>query len=215
MNRKFFFHLFIVALLACCMCACSYTAINLNQDIPIVKRADLEYPKAIVVYDSWSGNTEFIAKAISEKLMCPAVQVDHANEYDMTVFDLIVIGSPVHGGMPTGKIDDFLSELPKPRMSAVFVTFGAPGFGPLTADSCLDNMEEKLSGTCLGRFKCHGFHKILRTYSSHPDEKDRADADHFAGCLLEWCMTGEDTEVDNIEQVEQVEEVEQVEQVAP
>jgi flavodoxin len=191
MNRKFFCRLIIVAMLICGMFGCSYTSMSINKDVQIFKSLDPDYPKSIVVYDSWSGNTRFIAEAIAEKLMCPAVHVDQINEYVMDDFDLIVIGSPVHGGMPTGKIEKFLSELPKPRMSAVFVTFGAPLFGPLTANACLDKMEKKLSGTCLGRFKCHGFHKIFRTYPSHPDEKDKSDATQFAARLLARCLNEE------------------------
>jgi flavodoxin len=129
-----------------------------------------------------------IAEAIPEKLNGAGVHVDQSAGYDMNDYDLIVIGSPVHGGMPTGKIEMFLSEIPKPKMSAVFVTFGAPLFGPMTANACLNKMEKKLQGTCLGRFKCHGYHKIFFTYPSHPDEQDKADATQFAEKLLEKCL---------------------------
>ncbi len=133
-------------------------------------------------------------------LFTTAEHVDQINECPLDDFDLIIIGSPVHGGMPTEKIETFLSELPKPSMSAVFVTFGAPLFGPLTANACLDKMEKKLHGTCLGRFKCHGFHKILRTYSSHPDEEDKSDAASFAVELLERCLNDENMESGNLQQ---------------
>lgn len=188
MKRNFILRFFLAALLICCMCGCSYTTMSLNKDVPIVARADSDYPKAIVVYDSWSGNTKFIADAIAEKLNCTSVHVDQIPGYNMNDYDLIVIGSPVHGGMPTGKIEMFLDEMPKPRMSGVFVTFGAPLFGPMTANACLNKMEKKLQGTCLGKFKCHGFHKIIRTYPSHPDEKDKDDAAEFASNLLALCL---------------------------
>ena len=189
----------MAAILACGMCGCSYTSISLNKDVKIVKSTNPDYPKAIVVYDSWSGNTRFVAEAIAERLSCPSVHIDQISKYALGDFDLIVIGSPVHGGMPTGKIETFLSELPKPRMSAVFVTFGAPLFGPLTANTCLNKMGKKLQGTCLGRFKCHGFHKILRTYPSHPDEKDKSDAVEFAAALLERCLNDENLKTGKIE----------------
>lgn len=188
MNRKNLCRFITAAILACCMCGCSYTTMHINNDVQIVQSGHPDYPKALVVCDSWSGNTRFIAEVIAEQLNCPAVHIDQINEYALDDIDLIVIGSPVHGGMPTGKISAFLSELPKPRMSAVFVTFGAPLFGPMTANACLDNMEKKLHGTCLGRFKCHGFHKIFRTYSSHPDEKDKSDAVEFAVRIRERCL---------------------------
>jgi flavodoxin len=188
MKRNLIFRFLLSAMLVCCIFGCSYTTMTLNKDVQIFKSAEPDYPKSIVIYDSWSGNTKYIAEAIAEKLVCPAVSVDKINDYALDKFDLIVIGSPVHGGMPTGKIDGFLSSMPKPRMSAVFVTFGAPLFGPLTANACLDKMEKKLQGTCLGRFKCHGYHKILFTYPSHPDEQDKADAAKFAEKLLEKCL---------------------------
>jgi len=199
MQRKHFYWFFIAAILACGMCGCSYTSISLNKDVQIVKNANPDYPKAIVVYDSWSGNTRLVAEAIAEKLSCPAVHVDQISKYALSDFDLIVIGSPVHGGLPTGKIEKFLSELSNPRMSAVFVTFGAPLFGPLTANTCLNKMEKKLQGSCLGRFKCHGFHKILRTYPSHPNEEDKSDAAQFAAALLERCLNDENMKTDTIE----------------
>jgi len=199
MNRNLFSWFIIAAMLACCFSGCSYTYTSLNKDVHIIKRSAPDYPKAIVVYDSWSGNTKFIAEAIAEKLMCCAVHIDQINEYVMDDFDLIVIGSPVHGGMPTGKIEDFLSGLPTPKMSAVFVTFGAPLFGPITANTCLDKMEKKLHGTCLGRFKCRGFHKIFRTYPSHPDEEDKSEAVQFATILLEYCLDHENMRTQHIE----------------
>jgi flavodoxin len=165
-----------------------------NKDAQIYKSEASDYPKSIVVYDSWSGNTQFIADAIAEKLNCPAVHVDQITGYNMNDYDLIVVGSPVHGGMPTGKIETFLSEIPKPKMSAVFATFGAPLFGPMTANACLNSMEKKLQGTCLGRFKCRGFHKILRTYPSHPDEQDKADATKFASEIRSLCLNHEKIE---------------------
>ena len=66
--------------------------------------------------------------------------------------------------------------------------------------SRLDNMEKKLHGTCLGRFKCHGFHKILRTYPNHPDEEDKSDAVSFAIELLERCMNEENMKTGHIQQ---------------
>ena len=170
------------------MTGCGYTAINLNPEAPVVRRPGPDFPNALVVFDSWSGNTALVAEVIAEKLQAPAIPVDQTGDYVMEDFDLIVVGSPVHGGRPTGKISAFLAELPKPRMSAVFVTFGAPLFGPMTANACLDKMEKGLQGTSLGRFKCHGFHKIIRTYPSHPDDKDVADAVRFAEELLNRCQ---------------------------
>jgi len=148
-------------------------------------------PKAIVIYDTWSGNTKLIAEVLSDVLACPAVLVDDADMQATEGSDLVVIGSPVHGGRPTDKIETLLSEMRTPHASAVFVTFGAPAFGPFMAECCLDFMEKNLHGTSLGRFRCHGFHQIMRTYPSRPDARDKADAARFATGILErWLKDG-------------------------
>ena len=189
MNRKFVCMYIITVLAVICLCGCArYQAeMSYTIDAPDVVTASLEIPKAIVVYDSWSGNTKLIAEAMAKEMKCPAVQVKNVSEFNMADYDLIVIGSPVHGGMPTGEVDQFLTDLETPRASAVFVTFGAPLFGPFTANRCLNSMAEKLHETCIGRFKCHGFHHLFRTYSDHPDEIDKTDAEKFAAGLLERC----------------------------
>jgi len=166
-------------------CTTHNAVMRFYNESPAPHPAGIENIKSIVVYDSWSGNTGIIAEEIAGVLDCPAIQVDDVHDCVMSDYDLIVVGSPVHGGMPTGKIDDFLSGMKSVKASAVFVTYGAPLFGSFTADMCLDSMEKKLKNTCLGRFKCNGLHKILRTYPSHPDEADKIEAARFAVGLLD------------------------------
>ena len=185
MERRRFSRLYFFIILILLVNGCGYTTMALHPEATVVQRQDPNYPKSIVIYDSCSGNTRQVAQVMAEKLQAPAVHVDGINEYELDGFDLVVVGSPVHGGRPTAKIKAFLSELPPPPMSAVFVTFGAPLFGPLTANACLKKMEKGLHGTSLGSFKCHGFHKIIRTYAGHPDDKDMSDAALFAEALLE------------------------------
>jgi flavodoxin len=142
----------------------------------------------IVIYDSWSGNTKNVAEVIAHELRCDAVFIDDATKYDMNTYNLIIIGSPVHSGMPTKKIKQFLSRVKPTKYSAVFVTYGAPGFGPLTAKICLNYMEGKLGDTSIGRFKCHGFHHILKTYPDHPNADDAKEAISFASDLAKKCV---------------------------
>ena len=168
-------------------CAGHNTAINYIKDPGTISHTSAETTRALVVYDSWSGNTESVAQVIAGEMKCTAIPVDDACTYVLKDYDLIVVGSPVHGGMPTGKIRDFLSSLEAPRTSAVFVTYGAPFFGPAVADICLNSMEKKLRGTSIGTFKCHGFHHIFRTYPEHPDQKDKTDAVEFARGLMVLC----------------------------
>ncbi|MBN2180096.1 MAG: hypothetical protein JW743_11805 [Deltaproteobacteria bacterium] len=144
--------------------------------------------RPIVIYDSWSGNTKKIAEVIAHELGCDAVFIDDIDKYDLRSYNLIIIGSPVHTGMPTKKIKQFLSQVQPAKYSAVFVTYGAPGFGPLTAKICLDCMEKKLGDTSIGRFKCHGFHHIMKTYPDHPNTDDAKEAIAFASDLAKKCL---------------------------
>ena len=66
--------------------------------------------KALIVYDSVYSNTEKIARAIEEGLV-GEVKVLRAGEADASkpeAFDLIIVGSPVHGGRPTPAIQSFI-----------------------------------------------------------------------------------------------------------
>jgi len=192
MNRRFFCSLILAVTVNSFLVGCSRCneTIHYNRDLSATGAAESGYPKALVVYDTWSGNTQAIAEAMASNLRCSAVGLNNLIDYTISDYDLLVVGSPVHGGMPTNKIAKFLSEIEKPRASAVFVTYGAPLFGPFMADTCLDSMEEKLQDSSLGRFKCHGFHQIFRTYPDHPDNKDRKDAAQFAAGLCERWKCG-------------------------
>ncbi len=168
-------------------CARDRAQVQYKKDAEIPAWISPQPLSAIVVYDSWSGNTQLIAESMAEAISCPAIPLNDIDDYPVSDYDLLMIGSPVHSGMPTDRIKDFLNGLETPHRTAVFVTFGAPFFGPFAAEKCLNGMEKRLRGTCIGRFKCHGFHQILGTYPTHPDEKDRADAARFATGLITRC----------------------------
>src|SRR5579859_728548 len=70
--------------------------------------------KALVIYDSMYGNTEKIAQAIANGLTgeVKVVPVGTMNASEVRSFDLLIVGSPVHGGRATPAIDAFLKQLP-------------------------------------------------------------------------------------------------------
>jgi flavodoxin I len=68
--------------------------------------------KALVVYDSTHGNTEKIARAIGEAIGGQALRVGEVNPADLKGLDLLIVGSPTHGGFPTPGIDGLLETLP-------------------------------------------------------------------------------------------------------
>ena len=64
--------------------------------------------KALVVYDSTYGNTEKIAQAIGEAIGGQVLRVGEVNPADLKGFDLLIVGSPTHGGFPTEGIHGLL-----------------------------------------------------------------------------------------------------------
>jgi len=68
--------------------------------------------KALVVYESEYGNTEKIAQTIGEAIGVAVHGVSEVNPVDLEGYDLLIIGSPTHGGWFTEGIRDLLKALP-------------------------------------------------------------------------------------------------------
>jgi flavodoxin I len=71
--------------------------------------------KALVVYDSTSGNTEKIATAIAAGIGggTRAIRVGSADVKDYEGLDLLVLGSPVQGGRPTESMQKYIKSIPQ------------------------------------------------------------------------------------------------------
>jgi flavodoxin I len=71
--------------------------------------------KGMIIYDSVYGNTEEIAQAIgtalSSQMDVEVIRVSDVNTANLTGLNLLIIGSPTHGGSPTEAIRDFLKDL--------------------------------------------------------------------------------------------------------
>ena len=79
--------------------------------------------KTLIIYDSVHGNTEKIARAIGDAI-ASEVEVHHAKEVNISeldTFDLIIVGSPTHGGRPTPAVRGFLNEAPAPALKGTKV----------------------------------------------------------------------------------------------
>jgi len=81
--------------------------------------------KIMVIYDSVYGNTEKVARAISEVLsggeeveLVPAADVEVS---DLTRMNLVVIGAPTHGGRPSEDVKELLDEIPIDGLEGVRV----------------------------------------------------------------------------------------------
>ena len=79
--------------------------------------------KALVVYDSVYGNTEKIAKSISEALPkgTRAMRAVDALAVEMNDVDLLIVGSPTLGGRATVPLMSFLDGIPPSVLKGIKV----------------------------------------------------------------------------------------------
>jgi menaquinone-dependent protoporphyrinogen IX oxidase len=62
--------------------------------------------KTLVVYDSVYGNTEIVARSIGDAILgeVQVLRVSQVKTGDWDTVDLLVIGSPTHGALPTDAV---------------------------------------------------------------------------------------------------------------
>lgn len=72
--------------------------------------------KTLVVYDSVHGNTRKVAQAVGDVIEGEVTvrRVGEVTSGDLKSIDLLIIGSPTHGGRPTAAIQGFVESLPGP-----------------------------------------------------------------------------------------------------
>jgi flavodoxin len=75
--------------------------------------------KALIVYYSKHGNTENIAQAIARTTGGRLLHVRDVIPDDLEAYDLLIFGSPTHGGFPSEGIHNLLKSFPTlPRLHA-------------------------------------------------------------------------------------------------
>ncbi len=82
--------------------------------------------KALVIYDSVYGNTESIARAIGGALPgeVQVLRVGQVNAGVLEGIDLLIIGSPTHGALPTEAVQGLVEKIgPPAREGARVATF--------------------------------------------------------------------------------------------
>ena len=73
------------------------------------------------VYDSLYGNTEKVAKAIADAVGGEAKPVGEVDPSELKGLDLLIVGSPTHGGNPSPKMQEFLQGIPANALNNVKV----------------------------------------------------------------------------------------------
>ena len=79
--------------------------------------------KTFIVYDSLFGNTKKIAQTISNAIpgSTSLLNVNNSGTPVLSVGDVLIVGSPVHGGMPTPGINMFIKNLKPSAVKGVRV----------------------------------------------------------------------------------------------
>jgi len=77
--------------------------------------------KALVVYDSLYGNTEKISKAVASAVGGEAKPAGKVDSSELRGLDLLVAGSPTHGGRPSPGMQSFLNKIPENALNGVKV----------------------------------------------------------------------------------------------
>ena len=141
--------------------------------------------RALVVFDSVSGNTRLVAEQIAAGLGCAAAPIAQAG--DLSRYELVVVGSPTHRTRPTEPLRRWLRQSgAAPARLAVFTTFGMPLWGAISAPRCLRAMGQACGARPVARFRCPGFHARYRTYRGRPNETDLVAAFLFGLKLSGW-----------------------------
>lgn len=168
--------------------------------------------KALVTYESSSGNTKKIARAIFDSLDCQKEIVPMGEVHSLDPYDLVFVGLPVIRAGAPGKVRRFLRSKADGKKVALFVTHAMPSnlewFGPVLPD-CL----KAASGAeVVGMFDCQGrmagwVEPFLRIHpygyvrrwakmngeghgAGHPDEADLAGAAEFGHAMAAKVQAG-------------------------
>jgi flavodoxin len=81
--------------------------------------------KALVVYDSFFGNTKQVALAIGDGIAsegsCETLHVGDATPEHLKGLDVLIVGSPTRAFRPTKLITDFLDSIPQGNLKGIKV----------------------------------------------------------------------------------------------
>lgn len=106
--------------------------------------------KTLIVYDSFFGNTEQIARAMSSSLgsgeSIKALRVTEVKPEHLTGLELVIVGSPTRAFRPTKAITNFLNRIPAHSLRGLKVAAFDTRLSPADVHSRLLNILVKLFG---------------------------------------------------------------------
>ena len=78
--------------------------------------------KILVIYDSNCGNTKKIAEVVASEMGCDAVSITDIKPSDLVDYDLLVVGTPIIGWMPTERMQAFMAKIKNGQLNGVKAT---------------------------------------------------------------------------------------------
>jgi flavodoxin len=78
----------------------------------------------LVIYDSLYGNTRIIAQAITDAIPgdVKMVHVNEVNASQLSIYDLLIVGAPTHGGRASEAVSSLLGRIEAAALIGVKVT---------------------------------------------------------------------------------------------
>lgn len=80
--------------------------------------------KTVIIHDSLYGNTKKVAEAMAAAFAPSDVKLISIPDIalsDLASVDLLIVGSPTHGGRPKPSTQDFLKQIPQDALKGVSV----------------------------------------------------------------------------------------------
>lgn len=140
----------------------------------------------LIVFDSVYGNTQKIAEVIADVLDAELVPVANADPEKFYNIQLLILGSPVHGGRATPKLQHFLDKIPPKSLRGIKVTAfdtrvskTGHGFGLWLLLTVIGYAAERINKILISKgggwlVKPEGFVVEGKEGPLHPGEIDRA-----------------------------------------
>ncbi len=141
--------------------------------------------KILITCLSQTGNTEKVAGAIYEEASkaheVEKKKLEEVSAENLSGYDLLFVGSPIHAGNMSAPVKDFLSRLqvPSGKKLVGFLTHSGPAY----PDQVMSKFTEPFKTACerngleyLGSFNCQGFlnpaiHEIVKKSQNLTDEQ--------------------------------------------
>ena len=148
----------------------------LDEIIPMEWTSKKQYEKvagkALVIYESRTGNTLAVAQKIAESLAAPLKTPQETGYLDN--YEMVIFCTPNIRAKPTAGIDMCLKlNRGKIKKYALCITYGAPLWGIISSLLLTNYVRNCLWRNPAGLFFCPGYHSKFKTYPGRPNEIDK------------------------------------------